>query len=994
MTRSASSHEQGCVAIVADQAVAGELAGEIGQLVSNLQRWGYSILSYEVSGGTPEELRALLRDAHTSQRIEGALLIGSLPVAWFQVKDDFGQDGYAEWPVDLFYMDLDGTWLDTMRYDPHDTLVPGHDGVYDVHTGNLMPEIYVGRLMPNGLGDSLQALRNYFRKDNAFRHDTIALVPRALVFVDDDWQSYAPEWSRDVGILYPERTTYTEPETTRAPVYRRNLDTVQAWVSVFAHSWSHGHGFYYNQHRQMDYYYGSEYTTQDPPANFYNHFACSFGRYTDTGYGAGRSIFNPNYGLAAVASTKSGGMLDFSHFYAPLARGQTLGMAFREWFSYITAQGIGPAELCWFYGMTLLGDPFLRPSWYPDVGISEIRAPAAAVDSGAIVVPQVVVYNAGSDSASFSLVFRVGTDYRDIQMVSDLASGDSEMVAFVPWAAVQNGTYPACCSVLFDGDLKSANDTISRRVTVRRPDVAVVEIVAPKGMVDTSRLTPQATVCNFGPAVETFWTYFRICDTSRAVVYLDSARATALRPGVNQTLNFPEWSNRHTTFNHLACAYTAMPGDRNRGNDSAWSSFTVLANPPPDRDIWVLRAGIPAGPRARGVKDGGALACGDDGMIYALKGNSTVEFYRYDPLRDNWQTRESLPRANREGRKRTVKKGGSLAAAAGRVYALKGGQTLDFWEYDGDTLGTGRWSQRSDVPLGRSRIRGGAGLTTVNRQDTIYVYLLKGSGTCEFYRYDPRSDVWQTLHSAPVGISGKGFKKGSCLTSDGVSTVYALKGGTNELFAYDIASDSWARRAGLPLVGGSGKRRKSGDGASLVYHGGRIHALKGGNTLEFWCYRTWADVWIEDDDLPVSGGKKVKAGGGLAFSTGALFALKGNKTHEFLIYVPSAIGDQPSAAGVNVVSCGELRAASYRLWVAPNPCRGAAHVGFSLPEAGKIGLRLYDVTGELVTTLASGFASAGNHVLAVSGRRLGVSGVYLLRLETDRGRIARKIVVR
>jgi hypothetical protein len=64
-----------------------------------------------------------------------------------------------------------------------------------------------------------------------------------------------------------------------------------------------------------------------------------------------------------MGSTKTGSMLDFYHYYYPLSQEKTLGMGFKEWFDYITFNNnVTFNELCWHYGMTLLGDPFLKPT--------------------------------------------------------------------------------------------------------------------------------------------------------------------------------------------------------------------------------------------------------------------------------------------------------------------------------------------------------------------------------------------------------------------------------------------------------------------------------------------------------------------------------------------------------------------------------------------------------------------------------------------------------
>ncbi|MEO0184669.1 MAG: hypothetical protein ABIL22_03955 [candidate division WOR-3 bacterium] len=351
----------GNVAILTQQSIAGALTNGINQLINNLQSEGYTILSYQISGGTPETLRTFLQNLYNTNSIEGALFIGNLPVAWFEIANDFGQYGYAQFPIDLFYMDLNGDWLDTMSTG---------NGKYDGHTGNINPEIYVGRLTPTGIGIDTVVLKNYFRKDNAYRYDTLALQRRALVFCDDDWIPWASYWAENVALLYSDTMNYWHAETTRASIYRTKLNTPQAWVSVFAHSSPSLHQFTYNNGGSYDYYYANEYTTQNPPANFYNHFACSFARYTTSGYGGGQSIFNQSYGLGEVGSTKTGSMLEFEYFYQPLSQRKTLGQAFKDWFAYITSGGVTFDELCWHYGMTLLADPWLKPTGH-NVQIAE-----------------------------------------------------------------------------------------------------------------------------------------------------------------------------------------------------------------------------------------------------------------------------------------------------------------------------------------------------------------------------------------------------------------------------------------------------------------------------------------------------------------------------------------------------------------------------------------------------------------------------------------------
>jgi hypothetical protein len=342
----------GNVAILTEQTIAQYLPTEIEQLAQFLTAEGYTVFDYQTSGGTPETLRTFLHGIYGTDSIEGVLLIGNMPIAWFEVYDYGGS--LANFPMDLFYMDLDGEWLDTINTG---------NGKYDGHVGNTNLEIYVGRLLPTGIGLDTLVLKKYFAKNKSYREGSMNLPKRALVFVDDDWLSWGPIWANDVALLFSDTTNYWHPETTRASLYRTRLDSIQTWVSVFAHSSPSIHQFAYNGGTQHDYYYASEYTSQNPPTNFYNFFACSFCRYTQAGYGGGQAIFNEDYGIGAIGSTKSGSMLDFQYFYRPLGESKTMGEAFRHWFNCIyDSIGMTLERVCWHYGMTLLGDPFLKPT--------------------------------------------------------------------------------------------------------------------------------------------------------------------------------------------------------------------------------------------------------------------------------------------------------------------------------------------------------------------------------------------------------------------------------------------------------------------------------------------------------------------------------------------------------------------------------------------------------------------------------------------------------
>ena len=328
-----------------------------------------------VSGTSAESLKALLA-AEYQTGMTSAVLVGDLPIAWFQMIDDFDGngvgEGYEEFPCDLFFMDLDGVWKDSLvRLDSLDSLVPGSDSIYDLHTGSITPEIAVSRLPASKIGKADALLTEYFNKAHRYRTGQLNVSDRALVYVDDDWIPNSAEWYSDVGLLYPDRVFVVDAESTRIADYSPRIDSAAyQWISLMSHSWPGGHAMYYHSRDSMDWFYATSIPSLDPHANFYNLFACSNVRFVESGYCGGCYVFQTSDGLGAIGSAKTGSMLAFANFYTPLGQGTSLGEAFRQWFETQLADGCESWERSWYYGMCLIADGSLKPR-IPKTGLAQ-----------------------------------------------------------------------------------------------------------------------------------------------------------------------------------------------------------------------------------------------------------------------------------------------------------------------------------------------------------------------------------------------------------------------------------------------------------------------------------------------------------------------------------------------------------------------------------------------------------------------------------------------
>lgn len=187
--------------------------------------------------------------------------------------------------------------------------------------------------------------------------------------------------------------------------------------------------------------------------------------------------------------------------------------------------------------------------------------------------------------------------------------------------------------------------------------------------------------------------------------------------------------------------------------------------------------GIPKGPwismaNAPGdVKWGGSLAWDDDegGYIYAFRGGDRSDFWRYDisdgPL-GSWDT--TLEPAPGD-----VRDGGALVYVEddnGRsVYAMRGGSTTDFWRFDIDVNG-GQWAldlgDNPPAPIDQPVGRGGA----LASDGLGLIYALRGNDTKEIYRYVIDQDTWAIGPDIPLPMR----EGGSLVVLNG--DVYATQG--------------------------------------------------------------------------------------------------------------------------------------------------------------------------------------------------------------------------
>ncbi|MFO7675986.1 MAG: T9SS type A sorting domain-containing protein [bacterium] len=619
-----------------------------------------------------------------------------------------------------------------------------------------------------------------------------------------------------------------------------------------------------------------------------------------------------------------------------------------------------------------------------DVGPTEIIAPAGNVPQGTVVSPRVRVRNYGSQAATFTVALRIGDSYRNLRLVTDLAADtEAEVGGFTNWTATSTGTFAARCTTYLSGDMRPENDDVYQTFNVCYLDAEAVAIRAPAGAVFIDEeVFPAFTVRNNSSMAVTFDVNFQIDDGSDALVY-DETMTVTVDPGVELEDQFAVGWMATPAGGYTTRLAVALTGDANSSNDVLVGAFTVS---PRYTEGWVEMART-LGP----VKDGGWLTRNEaDGLIYAGRGYKSLDFYSYDALTNTWVALPAIPAGAKP-----ASKGANGIVAGDFVYFVKGYNTFEFYRYD--LVGGSGWTQLPDVPLGTSGKKVKAcDLAYVPGGDSLpnYVYMIKGNKS-DFMRFNTETLAWEMLPDAPPGMKPK-WDKGSFLAYDGENTIYAHKAKYMEMWPFDLATSTWGATAlpGMPLVGKTGKSKKAKDGSNAAFYNSTIHALKGGNTCEFWKFEVAAGVWTEHDTMPQVGStgkkKRVKFGGDVVSSgDGAFFAFKANKTMEFWRYFPPILPAAPQPARSGVMA-GETPGQPF-VKVGPNPITGGmATVRYALPSAGPASVHVFDVTGR--TVLSRSLVASRSGAVSLDLRNLS-AGIYLVRVEADGFTGTQKLVI-
>jgi hypothetical protein len=207
-------------------------------------------------------------------------------------------------------------------------------------------------------------------------------------------------------------------------------------------------------------------------------------------------------------------------------------------------------------------------------------------------------------------------------------------------------------------------------------------------------------------------------------------------------------------------------------------------------DTWYFKGFVPI---AKGLKGGTALAF-YDGRVYILAGAQradpgTKNFLAYDINTQIWDTLKEAPTYTGK----PYKDGSAIVNLGDKIFCLMGGANENYfsvYKIQDDT-----WERKTNLPLTHpasprknNKVKDGAALAS----DGFLIYAIKGGKVNEFWAYYPESDSWVGLEtiprrqsSDPKYVKQSVPKTGAALACDLLGNVYLLKGnGTNEFWKY------------------------------------------------------------------------------------------------------------------------------------------------------------------------------------------------------------------
>lgn len=275
-------------------------------------------------------------------------------------------------------------------------------------------------------------------------------------------------------------------------------------------------------------------------------------------------------------------------------------------------------------------------------------------------------------------------------------------------------------------------------------------------------------------------------------------------------------------------------------------------------NFWSTIASLPSPRRAFALSPANGLLFAIGGLNSA--GSALTSVIAYNPTTNAWTTKAAVPAARRTG---------NGAASINNIIYLAGGSnsagalTRSLYAYNATT---NTWATKANLPV----VSGCGG--SANLGGKLYVFTgctLSSSGqqipAGLLHRYDPNTNTWTTLRSAPAVHfqPALGVISGKLYVAGGNNVASAA---TGRLDVYDPATNTWSTRASMPTA-------RVAMSAAVI--GGRLYVMGGRNGQTYSgrveAYDPVTDSWTVRSEMPTA-----RAAFGLAMTAQRVYVFGGN----------------------------------------------------------------------------------------------------------------------
>jgi len=654
-----------------------------------------------------------------------------------------------------------------------------------------------------------------------------------------------------------------------------------------------------------------------------------------------------------------------------------------------------------------------------DVQCLTLVRPSGTYDSGTIVVPACTTYNAGGLTVTYNVRMKVGSFYNKTVSAASHAPGAKRYLTFPACTLRLRGTYTVICSTALAGDARPANNGLTATITVNVRDVACSRIVAPAGAYDSGTIvTPVCTLRNNGTVAETYTARMKV-----GTFYNRTATASSHAAGTLKYVAFPPCTMKVKGTLAVSCS-TELAADKIPANNKKTGSFTVA----------VVDAGC--------IKLLGFASSTDSGRI--LTPSCTV--YNYSattktyPVRmkvGTFYNRTATASSHAAGTRKyltfppcTLKVKGTHAVSCSTELAkdarpannrLTG--TLTVKATDVQCLTLVRPSGTYDsgtivVPACTTYNAGGRTVTYSVRMKVGSFY----NRTVSAASHAPGAKRYLTFPACTLRL--RGTYTVSCSTElsgdarptnnrkTGSVYVGATLTGALSIVVPNGAVDSGTTVTPRVLVQNAGhsgtvpvRLRIVPPGAAPTTEdqdpGGGTEAAGQAEVQATERVESAAPLYDETVLAALDGSGPVV----VSFRPWQA-TVTGSYSFDVSATVPDGVGSRElsatravtvkptaSADGSGAMAKNGLLPTEYGLSARPNPFTRMTCINYQLPVAGNADIKLYDVTGKLVRTIASGKAEAGYYSRVLNSPGL-ARGIYLLKFESGNFLATRQLVLR